>query len=282
MSCYTSQSYSIKHENENFEITLIEIDRLVLHEEIVPEMLKTLISKIRKDQRQISPVIVDKETLVVLDGMHRVEALRKFGCRFVGVCLVDYMSESIRIERWCRTVSERFDPIFLSEKTGLRFLQVNIETPMENQLFLSLYDSKYLVQLSKEDIQLAFEAVRRLETCLKDMRKQINYEAERQALEKLETGSIFAIIYPPKIGKKQVLESAMNGRLFIPKATRHIFPARVIEASIPLTLLQNKDLSVQKANKIFLETIKNKKLKQLQPGTVVNGRVYEEYLYMLE
>lgn len=282
MSCNTPQSYSIKHENENFEITLVEIDRLVLHEEIVPEMLKTLISKIRKDQRQISPVIVDKETLVVLDGMHRVEALRKLGCRFVGVCLINYMSENIRIERWCRTVSERFDPISLSEKTGLRFLQVNIETPMRNQLFLSLYDSKYLVQLSKEDIQLAFEALRRLETCLKDIGKQINYEAEWQALEKLETGSIFAIIFPPKIGKKQVLESAMNGRLFIPKATRHIFPARVIEASIPLTLLQNKDLSAQKANKIFLETLKNKKLKQLQPGTVVNGRVYEEYLYLLE
>jgi len=139
-----------------------------------------------------------------------------------------------------------------------------------------------MIQLSKKNIQLAFEAVKRLETCLKDMGEKINYDTERQALEKLKNGSIFAIICPPKIGKNQVLESAMNRRLFIPKATRHIFPARVIEASVPLTLLQNKDLSVIKANKIFLDTLRNKKLKQLQPGTVLNGRMYEEYLYMLE
>ncbi|MGQ9680572.1 MAG: hypothetical protein ACUVV4_07400 [Candidatus Bathyarchaeia archaeon] len=276
------RSYPIRHEEEDLEISLVEIDRLLLHEETIPEMLQALTSKILKDERQISPVIVDGKTLVVLDGMHRVEALRKLKCKFICACFVDYMSERIRVERWCRTVSEWFDPIIVFEKNGLELIPVSIEASIEDKPLLILSNNRYLIKPSKKGIQSAFEAVRILEIYLKHMDNQVGYDPEHLARERLEAGSIFAVICPPKIDKKHVLESALNERLFIPKATRHVFPARVIAADAPLPLLQNKSLSIQKANAIFLEALNHKRLKRLQPGAILNGRRYEEDLYLFE
>jgi len=48
------------------------------------------------------PLIVDEEDLVILDGMHRFESLKRLGCRFAPCCLLDYMSPQIRVGSWYR------------------------------------------------------------------------------------------------------------------------------------------------------------------------------------
>ena len=41
--------------------------------------------------------MVDRETLTVLDGHHRIEALRKLGCRKVPCLLIDYLPPMIEV-----------------------------------------------------------------------------------------------------------------------------------------------------------------------------------------
>ncbi|MEM2025578.1 MAG: hypothetical protein QXW94_04735 [Desulfurococcaceae archaeon] len=56
------------------KITLNEVDKLYIHEEILEKRKSWLVNKIRADNFFKDPIIVDEKTMVVLDGMHRVAA----------------------------------------------------------------------------------------------------------------------------------------------------------------------------------------------------------------
>ena len=80
--------------------TLLPPDDLHPHERTVPEKVAELARALEHDGAIIRPVVVDEETLVVLDGHHRLAALRKLGCRQVPVILVDYSDPSIVVATW--------------------------------------------------------------------------------------------------------------------------------------------------------------------------------------
>ena len=81
-------------------IALMDIYVLKPHEMVDEERLKTLMSEIRRDGMLKKPVIADIRTGVVLDGHHRIEALKRMGYRLVPVALVDYLDNSIIVESW--------------------------------------------------------------------------------------------------------------------------------------------------------------------------------------
>jgi len=64
------------------------------------KMLENLAAEIRMDEALRHPVIVDKESFVVLDGMHRVAALKILNCQRIPACLVNYKSPSISVGAW--------------------------------------------------------------------------------------------------------------------------------------------------------------------------------------
>ncbi len=105
MSASRPVSFTIEGDGIRLDIALVEIDELLLHEATISGSLDGLMEEIERSGILRSPVIVGRESLVVLDGMHRMEALRKLGCRFMCVCLVDYASPGIKVDRWCRVIS---------------------------------------------------------------------------------------------------------------------------------------------------------------------------------
>lgn len=46
------------------------------------------------------PVLVADDAFVILDGHHRVEALRSLGCKRVPTYLVDYGSDLVTLDTW--------------------------------------------------------------------------------------------------------------------------------------------------------------------------------------
>lgn len=79
---------------------LIEIRRLHGHEHIRPALLRELTEQIRRDGVLKRPVLVADRDFVILDGHHRVEALRALGCKRVSVYLVDYDSDLVNLGTW--------------------------------------------------------------------------------------------------------------------------------------------------------------------------------------
>lgn len=79
---------------------IVEIQRLHGHERIRTDLLAELTKQIRKDGVLKRPVLVADRVLVILDGHHRVEALRKLGCKRIPAFLVDYESDGVRLTTW--------------------------------------------------------------------------------------------------------------------------------------------------------------------------------------
>ena len=81
-----------------FEV--LEIGRLHGHERIRPALLQELTGQIRKDGYLRRPILVADVDFVILDGHHRVEALRALGARRIPAYLVDYFSDVVQLGTW--------------------------------------------------------------------------------------------------------------------------------------------------------------------------------------
>jgi len=81
------------------EYELIPIDKLREHEAINPDNL-VLRERDIIESGGVVPIVADREYLVILNGHHRYNALKKMGCKCVPVYLVDYLSDNVRLELW--------------------------------------------------------------------------------------------------------------------------------------------------------------------------------------
>jgi hypothetical protein len=77
----------------------VSLDDLKCHEAISKDRLQTIIRDIRSSEIFRSPILVDRDTNVILDGHHRYHALREIGTDKIPVRYVDYPGEdSISVE----------------------------------------------------------------------------------------------------------------------------------------------------------------------------------------
>ncbi|MDP2971868.1 MAG: ParB N-terminal domain-containing protein [Deltaproteobacteria bacterium] len=72
------------------DIVFVRIEELKEHEEIRPDYLEDLKNEILSDGILKMPIAVDRDTYVILDGHHRLHALKRIGCKRIPVVLVDY------------------------------------------------------------------------------------------------------------------------------------------------------------------------------------------------
>lgn len=91
---------SKKPKSKKDEIVFFEIEELKEHEEIRPDYLEELKNEIMFDGILKMPIAVDKNTCIILDGHHRLHALKRLGCKKIPVVLVDYQSPEIEVVAW--------------------------------------------------------------------------------------------------------------------------------------------------------------------------------------
>jgi hypothetical protein len=79
---------------------LIETSRLKIHEEIDPAHVARLVAALRRDGYVAEPIWVARDSHVVLNGHHRLAALRELGAARVPAWVFDYDSDSVELDRW--------------------------------------------------------------------------------------------------------------------------------------------------------------------------------------
>ncbi len=77
---------------------LVAIGLLKPHEQTQQKRLHRLIAIMRKQGAVYKPIIVDKHSLVILDGHHRCKALKQLGAELVPAYLVDYGSRAVKVK----------------------------------------------------------------------------------------------------------------------------------------------------------------------------------------
>jgi hypothetical protein len=278
--------FSVRAGGFAFQIKLVELGKLHIHEEIIPELLDSMMDEIKSSSMLRHPIIADMNTLVVLDGMHRVAALKKIKCRYVPTCLVDYDSPTVKVGCWYRTVSGKASTNALLDL--LRQLKIKLDKASIAGAKRALEDRKAVAAiLSKKDCHTIFAKVSgiresyawvgRIEKTFANSGLNINYETERDAEENVKSGKAIAAVMTPRATKSEVLKAALSGKVFAHKTTRHIVPMRPMGVNVPLAWLTG-DMSLDKANAILLKHLSKRKSERLSVGSTFEGRRYEEEL----
>ena len=82
------------------EFRLLPISILRGHEEHEPEKVDVLIAELRRTGEFVDPIWVARDTWVILNGHHRVEALRRLGMKRIPAWVFDYDGDHVDLGRW--------------------------------------------------------------------------------------------------------------------------------------------------------------------------------------
>jgi len=127
----------------------------------------------------------------------------------------------------------------------------------------------------------AWTLVKEVEGALRELGFEIGFEPEEDAMSKLGRGGAGVILMTPRITKQDVVRTALSGRVFPHKATRHVIPARPLFLNIPLEALRG-DRPLRAVEEELRELLASRKLRRVPPGQLIEGRRYEEEVFVLE
>jgi hypothetical protein len=252
------------------------------HEEYDSRILLAITNSLMIEKVLHDPILVDSENNVILDGTHRYWALTRLGCRVAPVALYDYSSPEVSIGCWYRCVSQA-PPIEWADLMKTKPCTVNegIAAVVGRRALLSVVykDRSYSIMSRDFDIFEAYRLLSFFECGMRGRGSGLIYATEDDALERLKLGEVEAVLTPPPIKKSEVVLAARTGRLFPIKSSRHVIKSRPIGIDIPISWLSQR---VEDLAPRVESLLSSGVFKPLPRGTIINGRRYEEEIYIFE
>jgi hypothetical protein len=262
----------------SFRITLIDLNDLKPHEEIIEQAVTELAQAIRDQNEVRDPLIVDKESLVILDGMHRYNALKKLGCKRAPACLVEYDDERITVGAWFRCFNATNPEALVAETMqalNQKYMRKATGTTQTDLAKTAIITNLCEFQLAGElDRRSKSQLAVRIEKYISGRGFKCEYAADNTFPQPNSEANI--IIPVPLFSKTEIKETARSGRLLPHKVTRHVIPSRPLRLDIPLDLLLNGTL--EEANERLEQLLSSRRVNPRAPGSVVDGRRYQEEL----
>lgn len=254
-------------------IRILPLNSLLPHEKVIEEGVEKLRNEILSDGIQKDPIIVEKDTFVVLDGTHRLNALKMIGIEYAVCYLVPYSLGGIRVERWARVVSHEKKMIHhlldaLSLRQSISFENAFRLSENKGVAFFaggSCYGKEFLSVLE------AYSFVEKIEKTSKIMGWRVEYLPEDEIDIAIRKGKL--VILGPRLRKQDVVEIAKRGALLPPKTTHHIIDPRPVSIRYPIEKLRAWREEPAK--------LINQEPKILPPESVYEGRRYKESLIVL-
>lgn len=276
--------FSIKRDGLTLDLSVAYLDDLLLHEETVEPAVEELSRRIVRDGVVKHPIIADTTTLVVLDGMHRVEAARRAGLDKIVVCRVDYTNPEVKVFRWFRVM--RGPEEFIGKALpSSEFSRVRREEGMlmldRREVASAVFtrDAAYVSRHSASTSVASSKVARDIERGLASIGFDVSYESESDALSLLDSGAASLVVAHQPVNKWDVLKAALSGELFAHKSTRHVVPARPLFVNVPLDLL-SPSTSMEDAVSALAERFEGASYSVLPPGSKVGSRKYQEVVYV--
>jgi Predicted transcriptional regulators len=280
--------YKISYDNFEVEITILKIEELCPHEEIDEEVVSKIIKSIKESGMLHHPIIVDKNSLVILDGTHRFISLKRLNCKFVPVVLVNYKDERIKIGKWVRKIYYQdihaiMDKILsILQNFDYRIKEYNkmekvelYEKIMEN-LFISLIlDKIIIIYLENISTDLNNFLIKSFDEIFTNEKIKIEFITEHDAIEEMKKMEKNLILFGGKrFTKEEVIGVKNHKKLYPIKSTRHIFPLKVFNLNILIEILRLPD---KEAIEKFYSIMKNKQPKVLLPPFSIENIIVKDY-----
>jgi hypothetical protein len=281
-----SCEFVIRHTKLDLHIHMSSTDSLLLHEETIADRVAELKSELLRDEVVRDPVVVDSDSSVVLDGMHRVVALTELDCACIPVCAVDYGNPSIRVGTWYRSISGKSSPDdvkFALNASGVRWkaCSFDISEIKKNPTLAILFAHRECLKL-KDDGTHVFGTLKTAEQCLRKLGLTVKFETESDALQDLLNKKTEVIMTLPKVDKASVQRAGLTRELLPHKVTRHIIPARPLGVDVPLVALRDRNASLAQSNQRLVSGLRTREMTHEPSGAVIEGRRYEEETFIFK
>lgn len=265
------------------EVDLRPIGSVLPHEETIADLSSSLARQIRADGFQRDPIIVDRENHVVLDGMHRLKALKELGAHHILCHLVDYSSPEIRLERWARSLKgvkkESIVEILEDSRIDRRVSlteAIELVDGRSTPVAVLTSGSCYVASSRFRSLAETFELVRSLDEASRAMGLKEDF-IEEELVETALTNPGNVVILTPRVEKKEVIEAAKAGRLFPHKSTMHVIGLRTVGVNYPLAELQEEKPS----HELRASKLEGARGSILDPPVTYFGRRYWEKLLVV-
>ena len=265
--------------NLNFKIALLELNVLKPHEEVIASLVRKLSNEIESEGEVKDPLIIDEKDHVILDGMHRFNSFKALKCRFAPCCLLDYDNPEIKVESWYRVFdileSEEFAKLLLEDR-GVNYRESR-DSIDGSEIILASKGTRYLPTQPIDDVQAARRAVE-LEKATVLKGYKVEYQPSVIAIQQWNSAKARFVIPLPTFTKSRIRELGEKKILLPHKSTCHVIPSRPLRLDVPLSLLKNEGITPVEANMELAELLSSRKVDRRPPGSIVDGRRYEEEL----
>ncbi len=204
-------------------VELLKIRELIEHEEIIHENLVTVAESIRKLGYILKPIIVDERTLVIIDGHHRLNALKILGAKYIPIIYANYDKDIINVIPGRITI-----PITISPKEAVNKIYFLIKSTVKkgpHDIQIKIIDSKTTIT-TKIRIDLADLYIN-----IKNILKNIN-NLHRNPANKIEVTLIL-----PLINKRNIEKVINQEKKLPPKTSYHITPLKNIIKPVKISKL---------------------------------------------
>jgi hypothetical protein len=256
------------------------VTSLLPHEQIIPSQVRRLSAEISRDGMQKDPLIIDGESSVVLDGMHRLAAFGELHVQNAVVCAVDYSSKNVTLSRWARV----YTPPESSEASRLLDAVGGLSRTNPSSAFSALEKKEigwamltskgaYLPEKSQE-FEMASASVKSIDGIAEAKGWVRSFVAEDEVDVTLQNERNVVVLMR-RLGKDDVLLAAKTGKLFPCKTSMHVIDPRPVAVDFPISDL-NKATS-----HTLRESLKGRGGRLLPPDSKYEGRRYKERLLLM-
>ena len=236
------------------KITLVEADRLLLHEEPDKRRVESIVKRMRADDTVRHPLIAARDhgaaSHILLDGMNRYMALRSLGCRFVPVQEVDFDDEGLTLSTWHHAV-EDLDAETITARSPVPVSAVPFNGAFNSTGdFLPRYDKGWVCcVVAPGGKSFAIHAHDSTLSRLETIRHVVERIGTAGRMDRVSYTNMLdlarnyprfsALVCYREFSKTDVLQLSLAGLKFPSGVTRFGVPKRALSFGVPLSLLRN-------------------------------------------
>lgn len=222
-------------------LSIREVSSLYPHEQTLAANLKRLKEAMLNIGQLVDPIIIDKETGVVLDGNHRLKVLQMIECPLTACQLVNYNDSKIQVGTWFPATKEPLEKIIKNNKIKVERIDCEKgkrELKSLDAPFMAVRNIRagapvcdaFLLDPGKYKIREMTEEQHYILSCLNGV--EWEYISDDVAEEYLSKG--YTVLFRRPFTKEEILRAAKEHNPFPPKSTRHLIPDRVVRLNMRL------------------------------------------------
>jgi hypothetical protein len=269
------------------DLRVLAVAELLLHEQHDPLRSAPLLQRLQADGVLKNPTIVapipGEQRYVVLDGAHRVTAMRELGIAHIAVQVVDYEDPELILDTWYHLVKGISEGDFKHMLWSVQGVTMQVADPVHAR-----------AQLARREI-LAFVEYPQGEVCTVkaqgDLHERTRHLNEIVDLYKVK-GRVFrantdhlpsllpfyedvgALVVFPRFAPAEIIDLARVGARLPAGITRHLIPRRALRINLPLAVL-GSDASLPEKNAWLVDWMKQKVASK-------TARYYQESTFLFD